>query len=120
MWGRVVEIMTAVWLMASPFVFNVQDDLFVLWVDFGIALLISACSGFSFWGPTRHAHLLILLIALGLMVWGRMTGTPPPPIHQNHIVVGLFLLMMALIPNDASHPPVAWRIDGDDGRISRL
>jgi len=108
MWGRVVEIMTAVWLAVSPFVFRVQSDPTILWADQIIALSICVLSGLSYWRPTRHAHLLILLIAVGLIAWGRLSGTPPPFIHQNHIVAGLFLLMIAIIPNHASDPPPVW------------
>ncbi|MFG0266180.1 MAG: hypothetical protein ACF8AM_13695 [Rhodopirellula sp. JB055] len=108
MWGRVVEIMTAVWLAASPFVFGIQSDTTVLWADQTIALAICVLSGLSYWHPTRRAHLLILVVAIGLTAWGRFAELPPTPIHQNHIVVGLFLLMIALIPNDASRPPAAW------------
>lgn len=109
MWARVVEIMTAMWLAVSPFVFGFADDLVLLWADLGIALLICTFAGFSYWPPTRHAHLLTLLVALGLIVWGRFPDSPPPYYHQNHIVIGLFLLMMAIIPNDASQPPPEWR-----------
>lgn len=111
MWGRVVEIMTAMWLAFSPFVFGVQSDMVLLWADLGTALLICMLAGLSYWHPTRYAHLLILAVAIGLAVWGRAAGTPPPPAHQNHIVVGLFLLMIALIPNEASQPPQVWRSD---------
>lgn len=109
MWGRVVEIMTAVWLAASPFVFGVQSDATLLWADLGIALLICVLSGLSYWRPTRHAHLLILVVSVALILWGRFAVMPPTPPHQNHIVIGLFLLMIALLPNEASLPPKAWR-----------
>lgn len=109
MWGRIVEIMTAVWLAGSPFIFGVQSDATILWADLGLALLIWTLSGLSYWHPTRHAHLLILVVSVGMIVWGRFYVTPPPPAHENHIVVGLFLLMIALIPNEASQPPRVWR-----------
>ncbi|TWU26760.1 hypothetical protein Pla52o_06150 [Novipirellula galeiformis] len=109
MWGRMIEIMTAVWLAASPFIFRSQADAMILWGDLSIALLICTLAGLSYWRPTRYAHLLILVVAVGLILWGRFFDTPPPAVHQNHIVVGLFLLMIALIPNHASHPPTAWR-----------
>lgn len=109
MWGRVIEIMTAVWLALSPFIFRAQDQSTVVLFDNLIALLIATLAGLSFWRPTRHAHLATLLVATGLCIWGRIAELPPPPVHQNHIVVGLFLLMIAIIPNDASLPPPAWR-----------
>ncbi len=113
MWGRTVEIMTAVWLALSPFIFRVQDDATIVAADNLIALGIACLAGLSYWKPTRHAHLLTLVGAVGLVVWGRMTGTPPPPIHQNHICVGLFLLMIAIIPNYASLPTKAWQRKAD-------
>ncbi len=109
MWGRVVEIMTAVWLALSPFIFRVQGDESLVWIDSLTALTIVCLSGLSYWHPTRHAHLGIIVVATGLALWGRLAELPPPPIQQNHIVVGLFLLMIAIIPNEASRPPKAWR-----------
>tara|TARA_R110002049_G_scaffold50370_3_gene143136 strand:+ start:183524 stop:183868 length:345 start_codon:yes stop_codon:yes gene_type:complete len=109
MWGRIIEISTAVWLAISPWVFRSQDIMTLVWLDLSISLLIVIFAGLSYWKPTRHAHLLSLVVAVGLIAWGRFGGTPPPVYHQNHIVVGLFLLMIALIPNEASKPPLVWR-----------
>ncbi len=111
MWGRVVEIMTAVWLALSPFIFRIQNEESLVLVDSLVALTIAILAGLSYWRPTQYAHLAILLIAIGLVIWGRFTVLPPTPIHQNHIVVGLFLLMIAIIPNDASKPPEAWQTE---------
>lgn len=112
MWGRVVELMIAVWVAISPFVFRVADDTTLLWCDSLIALSICVFSGLAFWMPTRHAHLLTLPLSIGLVLWGRFAELPPPPIHQNHIVVGFFLMLMVFVPNDASYPPVGWREEG--------
>lgn len=109
MWGRVVEMMTAVWLALSPFIFRVQADESLVWIDSLTALLIACLAGFSYWHPTRHAHLGIVIVAIGLTLWGRFAELPPPPVQQSHIVVGLFLMMIAIIPNAASRPPKAWR-----------
>ena len=109
MWARVIEIMTAVWLAISPFVFRSAENTTLLGTDLAVALLVATLAGLSYWQPTRYAHLLTLLVAVGLIVWGRFEISPPPPYHQNHIVVGLFLLMTAIVPNQASQPPVAWR-----------
>lgn len=115
MWGRVIEIMTAVWLGLSPFIFAAQVDRTLVWADELLALTICVLAGLSYWRPTRHAHLAILVVAVALMAWGRWGDSPRPPVHQNHIAVGLFLLMIAIIPNDASHPPRAWR-EADEER----
>lgn len=114
MWARVVEIMTAVWLMLSPFVFHATDSSIILWIDLGAALLIAFLSGISYWPPLRYAHWMILLVAIALVLVGRfMTPPPASPAQQNHIFVGLFLLMIAIVPNEASQPPVAWRKSTD-------
>jgi len=109
MWGRVVEIMVAVWISLSPFIFRVSEDATIQWADQLIALTIYVVAGLSFWKPTRWAHTLTLPLSIGMMVWGRFAEMPPPPIHQNHIVVGFFLLLMVFVPNDASYPPLGWQ-----------
>lgn len=110
MWGRVIEILTATYLALSPFYFRAQHEPNLVLIDSLIALLIVVLSGISFWRPTGYAHFAILLVAAGLAAWGRFAEpTPLPPVHQNHIVVGLFLMMIAVIPNEASLPPLAWR-----------
>lgn len=110
MWGRVIEIMTAVWLALSPYIFRAQEDTSLVWIDCGLALLIATLASLSYWRPTRYAHLGTLLVATGMVVWGRFFfDMPPSPIHQNHIFVGFFLMMIAIIPNEASQPPEPWR-----------
>lgn len=109
MWGRVLEIVTATWLAASPWIYRAASDTTLVTADLLVALLICVLSGFAYWPKTRYAYLGNLAIGLGLIIWGRIGATPLPPEQQNHIVVGLFLMMMALIPNHASQPPRVWR-----------
>lgn len=110
MWGRIVEIMTGVWLLLSPFIFGASDDPAILWGDTGTAILIWVLAGASYWPPLKHAHWAILLVAVGLVLVGRFSSEmPASAAQQNHIFVGLFLLLIAIIPNEASQPPSAWR-----------
>jgi hypothetical protein len=54
--------------------------------------------------------LLLLPVGAWLIAFGRFQQSPPlPPALQNDLVVGLLLLMFAIIPNEASLPPRAWR-----------
>ena len=110
MWARVVEFMLACWLAVSPFVFQHAGDQVVLWaIDLTAAALIGGFALLSYWPPTRHLHLLTALLACALIGYGRFgAGGEPPPALQNHIVVGLLLLMFAIIPNHASRPPNSW------------
>jgi hypothetical protein len=110
MWARDVEFMLGCWLAASPFIFRHAKDAMLLWItDFTSAALVCTLAVLSYWRPTRHAHLLTILVALWLVGFGRFGAAAPlPPGMQNEIAVGLLLLMFVIIPNRASQPPAAW------------
>lgn len=109
MWARVVEFMLGCWLAVSPFVFGHGEDWMPWIADFSAALLVMTLAMLSYWTPTRHAHFGIAVVALTMIGFGRWAGgAEVPPAFQNHIVIGLLLLMFAIIPNHASHPPRSW------------
>lgn len=120
MWSRVVEFMLACWLAASSFIFRYADDFVALRIsDFACATAIATLALISYWRPTRHAHLLILPIALWLIGFGRFGVPAPLPAGlQNSMVVGILLLMFAIVPNAASQPPRSWFERGARGRAS--
>lgn len=107
MWARVIELTLGCWLAISPFVFGHPADGIVYWAaDFSAAMLVISFSLLSYWNPTRHAHLLTVLVALGMIGYGRFTEAAPlPPALQNHVGVGLLLVLFAVIPNHAERPP---------------
>lgn len=109
MWARVVEFMLGCWLAVSPFVFQ-HGDATVLWrADFAAALTVIVLALLSYWQPTRQAHLGIALLALMMIAFGRFGGGGEIlPAYQNHMLVGMLLLMFAIVPNNASRPPAAW------------
>jgi hypothetical protein len=111
MWGRVIEIMLGLWLVISPFIFGHYPSIRPLWInDFacGTAIVLLAC--LSFWRPLRHTHVLILGIAFWLIGFAYVTGGyPAAPGFQNDILLGLTVMLMPLIPNQASQPPLPWR-----------
>lgn len=112
MWARVVEFMLGCWLAISPFVFKHGDGETAMWLtDWIAAALVIACALLSYWRPTRHAHFGTLLVAVGLVLMGRFSDSSPlSPALQNEITTGLLLVMFAIIPNEASQPPEAWRM----------
>ena len=80
-----------------------QSDLFC-----GTGMVVLAL--LSYWSPTRYAHLLQLGVAGWLIGFGYFYGGhPAAPGYQNNIFVGLILVLLALIPNEASEPPRSWR-----------
>ena len=114
MWSRVVEFMLACWLAVSPFIFQHPEDAIALWMsDFACATAVATLALLSYWRPTRHAHLLIVPIALWMIGFGRFGDSAPLLAGlQNNIAVGLLLLMFAIIPNHATRPPESWRGSG--------
>lgn len=111
MWSRVIEAMLGVWLSLSPFIFRHADDKLWLWVhDLIAATLITTLAILSFWHPMRRAHWAQPVIGIWLIALGFLAAPhPTPPALQNHIMLGLLLIMFGVIPNHASQPPGAWQ-----------
>jgi hypothetical protein len=111
MWARVVEAMLGCWLAVSPFVFrHSADEPLLWWNDFSCAAITMLFALASYHRPFRHAHLLNLVTAIWLIVFGYVRSEPfAAAAYQNHIFVGLLLLMFAVIPNHASEPPQEWQ-----------
>jgi hypothetical protein len=111
MWARVVEFMLGCWLAVSPFVFaHYAESGRLTATDWTAASLVMVLALLSYWPPLVRIHLLTAIVAIGLVTIGRLSsGEHPPPGAQNHIVVGLLLLMFALVPSHATQPPPAWR-----------
>ena len=111
MWPRVVELMLAVWLALSPFVFRYGPEAPAAWwgLDFGVSIVVLAASGISFWHRARRAHLVTLATGLGIAIHGYVAGGhPSPPGMQNHLVTGLLLAMLAILPSQGDVPPARW------------
>ncbi|MFN7147530.1 MAG: SPW repeat protein, partial [Myxococcota bacterium] len=107
MWGRVVEVMLGGWLAMSPFVFHHAPDARALWTtDVLAATAIVTLALLSFQRHLRRAHLGQLLVAAWLVVVGWLGA--PAPAAQNHLVVGLLLAMLAIVPSHASRPSPSW------------
>jgi hypothetical protein len=114
MWARVVETMLACWLALSPLIFRRAEAPASLWaIDLAAAALIALFALASFWPPTRRAHLAILAVALALIAAAIAAPYPPAPSDQNHVLVGLLLLLFAIVPNEATQPPRSWRSNID-------
>ena len=111
MWARVAELMIGVWLILSPFIFRGTDrvEQFVAF-DMGVGFAVVVLSLLSFWHRTEWAHLLTGALALMLGGWAYLAfERPGPPAAQNEIAVAFLLVLLAIIPNDASLPPRPWR-----------
>jgi hypothetical protein len=114
MWARVIELMLGVWLLLSPFIFRETagaGDFRSTDVSTGSTVIV--LSLLSFWQPLRRSHIATGVLALWLVIWAWFAAARPgPPAVQNEIVVGLLLLMLAIVPNEASSPPESWKRAG--------
>jgi hypothetical protein len=113
MWPRFLELVLAVWLVISPFVFGHYPAERDLWLsDFACAGVIAVCALLSLRPTTRRAHLVELVVAVWLLATGYLARSEALPALQNNILVAFVLLMVAVIPSDANRPPVQWRVAG--------
>jgi hypothetical protein len=111
MWPRVAELMIGLWLILSTLIFrgtNGVEQVAPLDVSAGAAVVVFSRQ--SFWRRTEWAHVATALLAFGLgafayFAWER----PGPPAAQNEIFVAFLLLLLAIIPNQATDPPRSWR-----------
>lgn len=107
MWPRVVELMLGIWLAIAPFALGMGES--DPWIqDLVLAALVCGTSVLSYWRPTRHARWVTMAAAIWLMGVGWLS-TPPTPASQNHLVVGMLLAMLAIVPNACNEPPERWR-----------
>lgn len=111
MWAQTIQVMFGCWLAMSPFIFGHRSDQAALWInDFASATAVIVLSLLSFWTPTRRAYLGNLAVGAWLVGYGwAASGVPAPPALQNHIVIGLLLLIFGIIPPDCNEPPRSWR-----------
>lgn len=107
MWPRYMELMLGAWLSLSPFVFAHGDQRH-LWVwDLASASVLIVAAILAHLERLRRIHLTLLLLAVALFArgWLHTRTDLHDPAAQNHIMVGLLLMMIAIIPSPASLPP---------------
>lgn len=111
MGARHAEVGFGIWLVLSPFVFDHVADRRLLFEDLAAGLILLVVPLLCYAPRLRRAHLLLLLLAawlIGSGWWATFQSTEPLPAHQNHIVVGLLLLLTAVVPSRAAEPPPGW------------
>ena len=110
MWARAIEVMLGCWLALSPFIFRHDPAVRTLWInDLACGFVIVSFALLSFRFPLRYIHFGTALPACWLIIFGFLTGYPAPPASQNHILLGMLLLMFAVIPDEANLPPSSRR-----------
>lgn len=116
MWPRDLELALGLWLAVSPFVFGHGADEHALWAqDFAGAFLLVLLAVLSYSKRTYWAHWLELPVAAWLVGsgWWSTRGEEVAAASQNHLLVGLLVAMLAIIPNRSFQPPPGWRASPD-------
>lgn len=108
MWPRITEAIIGAWLVASAYLLapaGLTESTVVPLVAGVLVILIDLAS------RRRHAlHLLVLVVAAGLIGWGWLRfPRPGPAAAQNAILAGLMLGLLGVVPSDAHEPPPDWR-----------
>jgi hypothetical protein len=106
-----VEILLGLWLIASPWVIPHPEPELRRLNEITSGAVIVILSIASFFQMTRWAHLVTGLVAL--WIGGAayfLEPRPGPPGAQNDITVAILLLMVCILPNEASQPPGPWRV----------
>lgn len=114
MWARLVELAFGVWLVASPFILGHRSSGTEVWLtDVTSGALLVTITALNYRDRSRPYHLLVLLLGAWLVGSAVVSGPHPLDLlRQNHIIVGLVIMMSGIVPNQAFTPPEAWRVMG--------
>lgn len=111
MWARLIELGFGLWLLASPFVFEDSSSatgLLVIDSLAGVFLIVSTAVNYRY--PNRRYYLAVPVLGAALIGVAFLSGPHPLPLpQQNHIMVGLTIMMLGIVPNLALSPPQKWR-----------
>lgn len=108
MWGRILQILCAGWLAASPLLLSGTSRPSML-LGAACALLVTFLAVGSFHRRVPHLHVATVFPALWL-IGGAFLAAPgrPPLLVQSNVIIGLMLLILVLVPNHATSPPRGW------------
>jgi hypothetical protein len=112
MWPRISEFIMGIWLIACPFLMGHTGDPVNLWMrDSFLGAGICLCAILSSFRRFRHVRLATGLLSLLLTLNAFVGSSFGSAAIQNHILLGLTLLMFAIIPNHPNLPPESWRME---------
>ena len=106
MWARIVEVMLALFLILSTFIFPYEKPLWIFDLIVGTWIVFFALLSYNY--SLRKIHLLNLLASFALVIFAGIQPSPPPAPYQSYMVLGILILMTAIIPSKASDPPIPW------------
>jgi len=114
MGARHTEFALGLWLMLSPVLFGHAESGDLLWLhDVLLGTLLTVVPLLCYVRRLHRAHLALLAVAGWLLGrgWWITRTLPDDPAAQNHVMVGLLLAMVAIVPSRATDRPTGWRHD---------
>ncbi len=110
MWARWVELVLALWLAVSGFVFSYEEPI-LLWHlnELFCAFLFALFALLSFHPRFSRAHLLHIIPICWMVVLNYIHGYPLPPFLQNDQVLAFVYLTLFIIPSHCNLPPKSWQ-----------
>lgn len=118
MGARHTEVALGLWLLLSPVIFGHARGADLLWLhDVLLGTLIMVVPLLCYAPRLHRAHLALLPVAAWLMArgWWITRTLPDDGPAQNHIMVGLLVGMLAIVPSHVTEPPTGWREDAGHG-----
>ena len=111
MGARHAEFGFGLWMLVAPWLFgHAQDRPALLAHDLVVAALLLLVPLLCYHRALERLHLLLLPVAAWTIGFGWWHArTDPLPAFQNHVLLGMCVLMTAIIPSRATEPPRAWR-----------
>ena len=106
MWPRISELILGVWIIAAVWVLPGLS--FGRRWSFVLGAAVIALSIASFFRRFRYAHVITLLIGLGMIILPLTRPFPVSALLQNVEVTGWLLAMFAVIPSRSNQPPPDW------------
>jgi hypothetical protein len=109
MWARYLEIALGVWLATAPFVLGTARDHALNFVELvaGAGVVVLAAASIRSRGRAHLGSPVIADVVASGGWWASRVAADARA--ENAIVVGLVLAMSAIVPTEASRPPVRWR-----------
>lgn len=110
MWGRILQMLCAGWLAVSPFLLSAGEEPALAFIsNFVCASVIFLLAAGSFYRRAPHLHVATALPALWIIAVAFLAEpSPPPPLHQNGVILGMVLLILIFVPSHAAKPPRGW------------
>lgn len=115
MWPRVAEVGVGLWLMAGPLIFRASAgtaSLGTLSLFAGFGAVVAALAATA--PRLQPARLVNVALGATLAVYAYAAGPATSPIAQSVLIAGILLVMLGILPTDATWPPLPWREEAVD------